>query len=64
MAKIMKIAVFLDISVKLLLKRPLHNRTHLFIKAHTKPNIQAGAGGQMPHEKFLFLNLYKQTSEE
>jgi hypothetical protein len=52
MAKIMKIAealirtfglcsvvfvlVFLDISVKLLLKQPLHNHTHLFIKAHTK----------------------------
>ena len=60
MAKIMKIAetlflvfalVFLDISVKLLLKQPLYNCTHLFIKAHSKSraffNIQAG-GGQMP----------------
>ena len=45
------VLVFLDISVKRLLKQPLHNHTHLFIKAHTKSraffNIQAGDGGQM-----------------
>jgi hypothetical protein len=46
----------LDISVKVLLKQPLHNHTHLFIKAHTKSraffNMQAGA--QMPRAKSHF----------
>jgi hypothetical protein len=66
MAKIMKIAetlnmvlslVFLDNSVKLLLKQSLHNHTHLFIKAHTKPKVFFNT---CP----VFLNSYKQTSEE
>ena len=43
------VLAFLDISVKRLLKQPLHNHTHLFIKAHTKSraffNIQVGGGG-------------------
>ena len=48
------VLAFLDISVKRLLKQPLHNHTHLFIKAHTKSraffNMQAGGGGGVcPH---------------
>ena len=43
------VLAFLDISVKRLLKQPLHNHTHLFIKAHTKSrpffNMQAGGRG-------------------
>ena len=43
------VLAFLVISVKRLLKQPLHNHTHLFIKAHTKSraffNMQAGGGG-------------------
>ena len=62
MAKIMKIAetlsivlsfclsVPMDISVKHLLKQPLHNHTHLFIKAHTKSRafLTYKGGGQIP----------------
>jgi hypothetical protein len=57
------VLVFLDISVKLLLKQPLHNHTHLFIKAHTKSraffNIQAGGKTPPPpvDSPFKFQNF-------
>jgi hypothetical protein len=67
MAKIIKIAETLSIVLsfslsvsrhfgyKLLLKQPLHNHTHLFIKAHTKSypgpflTYKLGGGEKCPH---------------
>ena len=71
MAKIMKIVeilsivlsfCLLDISVKRLLKQPLHNHTYLFIKAHTKSraffNIQAGGGVEYAPTHVAFVHFF------
>ena len=56
------VLAFLDISVKRLLKQPLHNHTHLFIKAHTKSraffNIQAGGGAEYAPTHVAFLHFF------
>ena len=53
-----------NISVKLLLKQPLHNHTHLFIKAHTKSSAfftQAGGAGKCPPRVPLFATPHEIT---
>ena len=56
------VLAFLDISVKRLLKQPLHNHTHLFIKAHTKSraffNMQAGGGGGVCPTHVAFVHFF------
>jgi hypothetical protein len=56
------VLVFLDISVKRLLKQPLHNHTHLFIKAHTKSGAfltyKLGGGAEYAPTHVAFVQFF------